>query len=62
MTEEEALKMGDDLVAEYHRLTADLRAARERVVALCDRLSEYAEQLRKAEQAQQQGTATEVRR
>jgi hypothetical protein len=62
MTEEEAFKMGDDLVAEFHRLTADLRAARERVVALCDRLSEYAEQLRKAEKAQQQGTATEVRR
>jgi hypothetical protein len=55
MTEEEALKMGDDLVAEYHRATAELRAARERVVALCDRLSEYTEKIRAAEQAEQRG-------
>lgn len=49
MTEEEALRMGDELVDEYHKLTAELRAARERVIALCDRLDECAEKLSKAE-------------
>lgn len=54
MTEEEALKMSDELVAEYHQLTAELRTARARVIALCDRLDECAEKLTGAKKAAQE--------
>lgn len=49
MTEEEALTIGDQVVDEFHAIQRECRALRERVVALCDRLTAYSETLRNVE-------------